>query len=156
MYPKNRKNVWLLLSLFALIASTSTLEGGSWSTFRGPLGAGSALEALPPGDGPLALELAWKRPLGSGYSGISIADGTLVTAFAAGERDVVVALDPATGEERWRYDLAPSYAGHDGSHDGPISTPAIADGRVFMLGPMGHLAALDLATGEALWTAHLE
>ena len=155
MDPTTRSYIRPFLTLVALIAFAAAVEGESWPTFRGPLGAGRALEGLPPGDGPLALELAWKRPLGSGYSGISIADETLVTAFAAGERDVVVALDPATGEERWRYDLAPNYAGHDGSHSGPISTPAIAEGRVFMLGPLGHLAALDLATGEALWTVHL-
>jgi outer membrane protein assembly factor BamB len=103
----------------------------------------------------LAFELRWKRPLGSGYSGISIAEDTLVTAVDEAERIYVAALDPATGEERWRYDLASRHAGHDGSHDGPISTPAIADGRVFAMSPGGQLAAIDLQTGEALWTLNL-
>jgi outer membrane protein assembly factor BamB len=93
--------------------------------------------------------------LGSGYSGISIANDTLITAGACGDRDCVVALDSATGEERWRHNLAPAHRGHDGSHDGPISTPAIADGRVFALSPAGQLAAIDFETGEALWNVHL-
>jgi outer membrane protein assembly factor BamB len=79
----------------------------------------------------------------------------LVTAMAEGERDFVVALDAASGAEIWRYDLAPTYAGHDGSHDGPISTPAIAGGRVFMLSPWGHVAAIDFESGQELWTRHL-
>ena len=131
------------------------LLADSWATFRGPKGTGQAIESLPDGDGPLAFELQWKKPLGSGYSGISIQDDTLVTAFTDGDRDYVVALDPSTGAERWRYDLAPKHVGHDGSHDGPISTPAIADGKVFALSPAGLLAAVDLESGASLWTVNL-
>jgi outer membrane protein assembly factor BamB len=137
------------------LVTVDPMAAESWPSFRGPGGVGRASEALPPGDGPLALALGWKRPLGSGYSGISIVDGRLVTAMAEGDRDYVVALDTTTGQELWRYDLAPTYAGHDGSHDGPISTPAVADGRVFMLSPSGHVAALDFGSGSKLWTAHL-
>jgi len=118
-----------LLILVALLAVAPAHADGSWTSFRGSRGTGESLEELPPGDGPLSLELAWKRSLGSGYSGISVADGKLVTAFTDGERDLVVALDDDSGEELWRYDLAPIYRGHDGSHDGPIATPAIAGGR---------------------------
>jgi outer membrane protein assembly factor BamB len=136
-------------------APTRSSAEEPWPSFRGADGTGRALEVLPPGNGPLALKLRWKRELGSGYSGISIAEGHLVTAFKAGERDVVVGLDPKSGEERWRYDLAPVHGGHDGSADGPIATPAIADGRVFVLSPWGHLAALEVHTGTPQWTIHL-
>jgi len=148
-------HIYTIAALILALAPTLSRASGSWPGYRGPGGRGASAETLPPGEGPLALELAWKRPLGSAYSGISVADGFLVTAAAYGNRDFVVALDPRTGEERWRYDLAPIYSGHDGSHDGVSSTPAIGDGRVFMLSPWGHLAALDLTTGEALWTKHL-
>ncbi|MCZ6727098.1 MAG: PQQ-binding-like beta-propeller repeat protein [Acidobacteria bacterium] len=136
------------------IASAAVAADTDWSSFRGPAGAGEA-KGLPRGDGSLALELAWKRDLGSGYSGISVAGGTLVTAMTDGERDFVVALEANSGEELWRYDLDPAHVGHDGTHDGPISTPALADGRVFMLSPGGRLVALELSTGEELWTRHL-
>ncbi len=68
---------------------------------------------------------------------------------------MVVALDPGSGEEQWRHDLAPVYVGHDGSSNGSIATPAIADGRVFVLGSWGHLVALDVRTGAALWRTHV-
>ena len=127
----------------------------SWPSFRGAHGDGQAAEGLPPGDGPLRLERRWVRPLGSGYAGIAVGGGLVVTAFADGERDIVAAFDPVSGDERWRYDLSPTYNGHDGSHDGPIATPALGGGRVFALGAWGHLAALDLNSGKELWTTHL-
>jgi outer membrane protein assembly factor BamB len=147
-------NILLTVSLL-LTTSSALLAEGSWKSFRGNAGSGESSEPLPPGDGPLTLEIAWKKPLGSGYSGISISDGRMVTAYTDGETDFVVALDPATGDEIWRYELGPIYKGHDGSHDGPIATPAIADGKVFALDPAGRLAALDLETGSELWTGHL-
>lgn len=146
----------LLLILTLLISGAAAFADATWTSFRGPQGLGeAALRDLPAGEGHLALELRWKQSLGSGYSGIAVADDTLITAVYGDERDYVVALDADTGKEQWRYDLAPGYAGHDGSHDGPISTPAIADGRVFAVSPWGNVAAIDLATGEAIWTAHL-
>jgi len=152
--PRSGSLFAFALFLMPFLSSPATGDD-TWATFRGPQGTGEAVEGLPPGDGPLAFELQWKRPLGGGYSGISVVDNMLITAGNYGDRDYVVALDPATGDERWRYDLAPRHAGHDGSHDGPISTPAIADGRVFALSPAGQVAAIDLETGEALWTVHL-
>ena len=146
----------LLLILTLLIPGAVAFADTTWTSFRGPGGVGeAALRNLPTADGPVALEVRWKQPLGSGYSGIAVADDTLITALYGGERDYVVALDAETGEEKWRYDLAPAYAGHDGSHDGPISTPAIADGHVFAVSPWGHVAAIDFATGEEIWTIHL-
>lgn len=151
--PSKRPRIAFVL-LLVLAAISPSLADSNWTRFRGPHGTGQGVD-LPSGDGPLALDLAWKRSLGSGYSGISIVNKTLVTAGSYGDRDYVVALEAATGEERWRYDLAPAYRGHDGSHDGPISTPAIADGRVFALSPAGRLTAIELETGEALWSVHL-
>lgn len=145
----------IVLALFiTAIAVSTALAGSDWAGFRGPLGTGETAD-LPPGDGALALKVMWKRTLGSAYAGISIAGDTLVVAGAEGERDYIFALDPATGKERWRYDLAPAYRGHDGSHDGVISTPAIAGGRVFALSPTGQLAAIDVKTGKGLWRVHL-
>ena len=126
-----------------------------WPSFRGPHGNGVATDPLPSGDGPLGLELAWKRPLGSGYSGVAVVGDTLVTAFQAGHRDVVAAFDAGSGEERWRFDLSPTYVGHDGSHDGPIATPAVAGGRVFMTSATGRVVALDLGDGAELWSVDL-
>jgi outer membrane protein assembly factor BamB len=75
--------------------------------------------------------------------------------FASGDADWAVAFDQATGDEVWRYRIGETYAGHDGSHDGPISTPLLDGGRVFGLGAHGQLFALDAATGEERWAIHV-
>lgn len=148
----------ILVSLLVcgLLLPPSLHAGGTpWPAFRGADGTGSASGVLPAGEGPLTFELIWQRDLGSGYSGVTVTDGALFTAAFGQETDHVVALDPATGEELWRAELGPSYAGHDGSHDGPIATPAVADGRVFMLGPHGELKAYDAGDGSVTWESHL-
>ena len=144
-----------LLAPLALPVAADHHDEGSWATFRGAEGTGQVVGGLPEGDGPLGLELRWKRSVGSGYAGVSVMDGKLLTAMADGASDFLVALDANSGEELWRLELGPTYVGHDGSHDGPVATPGIADGRVFMLGAFGNLVAADLATGEKLWSKHL-
>ncbi len=109
---------------------------------------------LPPGE--FGLSVQWDRELGSGYSKVAVAGDLAVTMFTAGEVDVVAAIDPATGEERWRYELGETYAGHSGSDDGPLSTPVVADGRVFTIGPRGSVAALALADGTEIWRHQLD
>jgi outer membrane protein assembly factor BamB len=117
----------------------------------GPAGDGRAAGALvATGRAPKAREL-WRRPIGSGYSGIAIADGRGYTAYAADGHDFATAFDAATGRELWRQRIGATYKGHDGSQDGPISTPSVAGGRVFLVGPHGALVAFDAATGAELW-----
>lgn len=141
--------------VIGLVLASAPLAAGEWRTFRGPRGTGEALDPLPPGDGALGLELVWKRPLGTGYSGISVSGDLLVTAFADTEADFVIALEAETGEELWRYELGAAYPGRDGSYDGPIATLPIAAGRVFSVDPAGTVVGLELASGEELWTVDL-
>lgn len=144
----------VLVFVFVALAVSAQAEPG-WPGLRGPSFDGAVHDArLLQGDS-AALEVGWKRHLGSGYSAVAVADGRVVTMFAEGDADVAAAFDTESGEELWRYRVADTYAGHDGSHDGPISTPLLAGGRVFGLGPRGHLFALDATDGKPLWTANL-
>ncbi len=106
--------------------------------------------------GGVALELIWKRSLGSGHSRIAVARGRAVTMFSDGTFDLLVALDAETGKEIWRYQIATTYRGHDGSQDGPISTPIVDAGVVYGLGPKGHLFAVALADGRPIWSTQIE
>ncbi len=114
----------------------------------------AALEGSLPSDS-FGLEPAWDRELGSGYSRVSIADGKAVTMFTSGDVDVVAAFDLASGDELWRYELGEMYAGHNGSDDGPNSTPAISGETVFALGPHGQMVALGLGDGTLGWRRDL-
>ncbi len=139
-------------AVVCLIAAAVTTSGAwaseRWGQFRGP-----SAGALP--DGEFGLTVAWTRDLGAGYSNVSIADGKVITMYTSGDLDLVVALDAATGEEVWRHELGEKYAGHDGSTDGPLSTPAIGDDAVYVLGPHGQLAAIGLADGALVWRRDL-
>jgi outer membrane protein assembly factor BamB/enterochelin esterase-like enzyme len=101
------------------------------------------------------MTVRWRAKLGSGYSGVAVSGGRAVTLFSDGTRDVLAAFDAATGQERWRVAVAGTHKGLDGAFNGPISTPVIAAGRVFALGPHGHLLAVDLARGRVLWRVDL-
>jgi len=142
----------------ATIALTLAFATGAaasdWPGFRGPNGTGSVTDELVSGND-VGLSVGWKRELGSGYSAVAVADGRAVTMFSAGEHDVIAAFDTSSGDELWRHRIAPIYRGHDGSHDGPISTPLIAGDRVFGLGPYGQLFALSVSDGAELWVEHL-
>ncbi len=141
-----------LVCLFAAAVTTSNTwaSGERWGQFRGPT---ALADALP--DSEFGLAVAWTRDLGSGYSSVSIADGKAITMYTSDDVDVVVALDAATGDEVWRYRLGEKYTGHDGSTDGPLSTPAIGDDTVYVLGPNGQLVALGLDDGAEKWRRDL-
>lgn len=139
-----------------LLGAFAPVRGADWPCFRGPNLDGVSAEKLPFGDGdPISLKIAWKRPLGSGYSGIAVVGDRLVTMFSDGKSDLIAAFSERDGKELWRYEVGPTYEGHDGSHTGPISTPLIADGRVFAVGPKGKLVAVSLESGEEAWTIDL-
>jgi outer membrane protein assembly factor BamB len=142
----------LFLGVSALLSANSE----DWPGFRGPNYDGSAL--LQPKiafDQGGTLAVKWRSRLGPGYSGVSVVAGKAVTMFSNGVNDFAVAFDATKGTELWRSSIGSTYRGHDGSHDGPIATPRIADGRVFCLNASGKLFALDFKSGKELWTFNL-
>jgi len=144
------------MSVLCGVPGTSFGAESGWPGLRGPSHDGAVRNArLFAGGDRAALALGWKRALGSGYSSVAAGDGRVVTMFASGDADVAAAFDAADGSELWRYRIGDAYKGHDGSHDGPISSPWLSGGRVYGLGPNGHLFALDAASGKVIWTKNL-
>src|SRR5262245_1398740 len=83
-----------------------------WPHLRGP-----ALDGRATAPGTFAAEgngfaLAWKAPIGSGYSGIAVAGGRAVTMFTEGDADWIAAFDAATGKRIWSQRLGPATRGH--------------------------------------------
>ncbi len=145
------------LALGLLACERNADGGGDWPVWRGPHQDGSADAAGLSADRGLMLELAWERPLGSGYSSISVAGGVAVTMYADGEFDQLVALRAESGEELWTYEIAPTHRQeHAETADGPLGTPTIHDRVVYGVGPRGDLFAVDLADGQPLWSLRID
>ncbi len=141
----------LVVPLLAASGHASDAVGSKdWPGLWGAARDGVTAMPLGLGETPSARVL-WKRQIGSGFSGISVAGGRGYTGESDGTSDNVVAFDLATGREIWRVPLGPTYRGHDGSKDGPIATPTIDEGRVFIISAKGGLLALDAGTGRVLW-----
>ena len=87
--------MWTLgITLLAVTLSTgagATPDEG-WPHLRGPGADGRAVSSVFEDDD-FGLALSWKASLGSGYSGVVVADGALVTMFSDQASDFVVALD---------------------------------------------------------------
>ena len=123
-----------------------------WPQLWGP-GVSGAVDAAAPD--PLTLRELWRRPIGSAFSAVTVVGGTGYTGEAEGTTDQVIAFEVRSGRTLWKAALGETYRGHDGSRDGPIATPAVSAGRVFMLGPRGRLVALDAKSGRELWRRDL-
>ncbi len=144
-----------LVAVFLGIVCAAPAAADEWPSLRGPNHDGSAHRGSRFAAGPGAPVVRWRARLGSGYSGVAVSGGRAVTMFSDGGDDVLAAFDEASGKELWRIRIAERYKGINGSFDGPISTPTVAGGRVFALGPAGHLLAADLAKGRLLWRVDL-
>lgn len=140
-----------LVALAALAAGSVLVQAQSWPQLLGPGRDGryaGALSASWPGDRPAEL---WRRAVGEGFAGPVVAAGRLLLFHRVGDREVLEALDAATGRLLWRHDHPTSYRDDFGFDEGPRAAPVVADGRVFTFGAQGHLHAVRLETGERLW-----
>jgi enterochelin esterase-like enzyme/outer membrane protein assembly factor BamB len=144
-----------LVSVFLGIACAAPAAADDWPGLRGPNHDGSARRGSRFGAGPGTPVVSWRTRLGPGYSGVAVSGGRAVTMFSDRGDDMLAAFDEASGKELWRIRIAERYKGINGSFDGPLSTPTIAGGRVFALGPAGHFLAADLVTGRELWRVEL-
>ncbi|MEM8961518.1 MAG: PQQ-binding-like beta-propeller repeat protein [Acidobacteriota bacterium] len=147
--------LFLLVSIIAVTPALATDSRDDWPQFRGPFQDGRSVATDVFGDS-VGLEVSWSRDLGSGYSGIAVVEGRVVTFFTDGIDDLLGAFDAETGDEIWRLKVAAMYAGHDGSDDGPLSSPTVADGVVYALGAWGDLVAARLDDGQEVWRRKLE
>jgi outer membrane protein assembly factor BamB len=132
-------------------ATTGKFEWASWG---GPNSNGisdeTGLIRRFPDNGP---KIVWRATLGTGFSGISVADGRAFTQFGEGGRAKAVCFDAATGDELWEIEVGEDLS--EGRSLGPRSTPCVDDNRVYIVGALGELLCLEAASGKEVWSMNL-
>ncbi len=143
----------------AASANTNVARSKSeWPRFRGPdqtnVSTETGLLKSWPEGGP---EKLWSfDQAGSGYSSIVIGDGKLFHNGTVNGQLTAFAFDPETGEKIWEATFGSDEGdgdGYGGMGSGPRSTPTYANGKLFVLSPLGKLVCLNAEDGSELWSA---
>jgi len=138
--------------VFAMLAFSAAPE--DWPQWRGPHRDGIAIGFPEPKTWPEKLTLKWKVTVGEGHSSPIVADGRIYVHTRQGDREVVTALRPDSGQTIWQegyaapYTMNPAATGHG---KGVKSTPVVEDGRIFTFGINGTLSCFDAKTGKPQW-----
>ena len=143
----------LCCGLIAAAISLITPAGDDWPQMLGPtrngVYAGAPLAESWPASGP---PIVWKRDVGQGFSGPVVAGGRVILFHRVANREVIEALDPASGASSWKYDYPTTYRDDFGFDEGPRAVPVVAGGVVYTFGAEGMLSAIDLEKGTRLWS----
>src|SRR5215471_14000129 len=139
-----------LAALSLTLTLALTLKAGDWPQFLGPTRDNVTTETVAPWTGDL--KPLWKKPVGDAHSSPVIANGVVYAFYQPKGKnaDALAAFDAKTGELKWEksYDR-PEFKPLFGN--GPRGTPAVANGKVYTYGGLGHLACWDAKTGEIDW-----
>jgi outer membrane protein assembly factor BamB len=142
-------------------------DATDWSQFRGPNHDGISPEKILTAWPPAGLRQIWKHPMTDGFSGISVGGGKAFTLVArevdGASQEVCLALDANSGNELWSAPLGVAHYDMGGDRglpennggDGPRSTPAYDNGRVYTYSSRMVLKCLDAATGSQIWACDI-
>ena len=139
------------------IATTVVALADDWPQWRGPQRDGEWRETgIVSRFSSDQLPLRWRVPVGSGYSGPTVAKGRVYVTdrLLDPQRERVLCFDMETGKELWKVTYDCPYKGI-GYQAGPRASVSIEDGRAYALGAMGHFHCLDAARGTVIWKKDL-
>ena len=128
----------------------------SWPNWMGPKHDGISVEKSWSTDWPAGgLPIEWSRPIGIGFSSVSIKADRLFTMGHVNGEEFVYALNDETGEPIWSHSYECELV--DNLHEGgPGSTPTIHGENVYTLGREGQLFCFRASDGEIVWSKELQ
>jgi outer membrane protein assembly factor BamB len=152
--PGSLTALLLLGAGLAPAAGADPSAGTDWPQFRGPQQNGVSVEKgllrSWPESGPKVL---WKKPIGSGFSSLTVVGDALYTLAVEGESETAYRLRKSDGEVVWRASIGPVFPEVFGN--GPRSTPTVEGETVYVLSATGRLHALATKDGSRLWEMDL-
>ncbi len=147
-----------LVGIGGVLVLTACVAADDWPQWRGPNRDGVWRETgIVRRFATERLEPVWRVPIGSGYSGPTVADGRVFVTdrvLEPQEMERVHCFDAKNGARLWSYEYVCPYDGI-GYKAGPRASVTIDDHRAYALGAMGHLHCFDVATGTVLWKRDL-
>ena len=159
--PRDTFRIFAGIALLIALAMAH-VRADDWPEWRG-LGRFAVwnetglVDRLPPD-----LRVSWRMPINRGYSGPSVANGRVFVTDARrtkGDHVVerVLVLDENTGKTLWTKEWETDYSQMvDVWAIGPVATPTVDGDRVYVVGRMGDLLALNVADGRLLWQRNFE
>lgn len=139
------------LACFAVVAGDT--RAGDWPQILGPnrngVAEGESIVDRFPAGGP---QTVWQRSVGSGYAGIAVADGIAVLFHRLRDKEIVEAMDAATGDVKWTAEFDAKYRPSFIDDSGPRAVPVIHNSRVYVYGAQGGLHCLELQSGKTVWS----
>ncbi len=151
---KKRTGKALLTAVVAVGLAGYSATGGEWPRFMGPQGNGlSAETGFRKNWNEQAPRQVWRRDLSDkGYAGPAVAQGKVFIVDRDGKRDVVRAMDIATGKDVWTFAYDdPGRANYGFAR----ATPTVDGDRVYTLGRNGHLHCLNVKDGSLVWQRNI-
>ena len=143
--------VFLLLLIFLSVGAEETFAA-DWNDFLGPERNGKSSEKIDilPWDrtGP---PIVWHKQIGTSYGAPTVADGRVFIFARHGRRARLTCMEPATGNEIWRFEYPTDYEDMYGYNNGPRCCPVVDDDRVYIFGAEGMLHCVRVSDGEGLW-----
>ena len=149
------------LAAFGLALFVMAAGAEDWTQWRGSNRDGiwnetGIIESFPA----TGLKIAWRAPVGAGWSSPVIAQGRVYVTDSQVARPMakerVLCFSEADGTRLWTHEYSVEYP--DWAFDqpsGPRATPNVHQGKLFTLGATGHLLCLDAATGKVVWKKDL-
>jgi outer membrane protein assembly factor BamB len=128
--------------------------GTDYRQWRGEHRDGAAAAFSPPASWPDTLTRQWTVTVGEGYATPLVVGNTVFVFTRQAGNETMVAVDAATGAERWHSGYpAPYSPGQPAAAHGagPKATPVYQDGRLFTMGISGIVSAFDAVSGKILW-----
>ena len=143
----------LCFVMFVMFVMATAASAGDWPQILGPTrdGVAAADERLAdrwPDGGP---PVAWRREVGSGHAGLAVVGSRGFLFHRLGDREVVEAIDPATGATLWKDGHPTTFSPQVGGGDGPLCVPLVDGDRVITYGAQGILSCHDVTSGRRLW-----
>ncbi|MEM7311547.1 MAG: PQQ-binding-like beta-propeller repeat protein [Planctomycetota bacterium] len=143
--------------LFLLLVVPATGLAEDWPQWRGINRDGKWTESSVIKEfGSTKLTPQWSVPIGSGYSGPTVADGRVFVMDRKRNPDVerVICIDESTGKKLWTHKYDCEYTIN--YEAGPRASVTVDGNRAYGLGAMGNVCCLNTTNGEVFWELDLK